>query len=116
MDRLPDRWCLLTNVVVRLLWGYLTYLPFPFLKVDKRACPNDIFIPADKLKDGQSGQKALVRLVGWNDRDKNPNGEVIDVLGEVGDNNTEMNAILAEFGLPLRLSSGGNRLCQHPLG
>jgi ribonuclease R len=81
--------------------GILDVSPrFAFLKVDKRACPNDIFIPADKLKDGQSGQKALVRLVGWNDRDKNPNGEVIDVLGEVGDNNTEMNAILAEFGLP----------------
>ena len=73
---------------------------FAFLKVEKRVCPNDIFIPIDKTLGGQSGQKAIVEWVGWNDKDRNPNGIVIDVLGNVGDNNTEMHAILAEYGLP----------------
>lgn len=73
---------------------------FAFVKIDKRICPNDIFVPLDKIKNGEDGDKVLVRFLGWEDEDKNPNGEVIDVLGHAGDNNTEMHAILAEFGLP----------------
>lgn len=73
---------------------------FAFVKMDKRACPNDIFIPLDKTKGGEDGDKVLVRFLGWEDQDKNPNGEIIDVLGHAGDNNTEMHAILAEYGLP----------------
>ncbi|MBR6103561.1 MAG: ribonuclease R [Paludibacteraceae bacterium] len=73
---------------------------FAFVKMDRRICPNDIFVPLDKIKNGEDGDKVLVRFLGWEDEDKNPNGEVIDVLGHAGDNNTEMHAILAEFGLP----------------
>lgn len=73
---------------------------FAFVKMDKRVCPNDIFVPLDKTKNGEDGDKVLVRFLGWEDEDKNPNGEVIDVLGHAGDNNTEMHAILAEYGLP----------------
>ncbi|MCQ2193147.1 MAG: ribonuclease R [Paludibacteraceae bacterium] len=73
---------------------------FAFAKMDKRACPNDIFIPLDKTKGAEDGDKVLVRFISWEDDDKNPNGEVIEVLGHAGDNNTEMHAILAEYGLP----------------
>lgn len=76
--------------------------PYAFLVVDKKYLSNDIFIPVDKLKGGKNGQKALVKMVRWDERDKNPVGEVIDVLGDIGDNNTEMHAILAEFGLPYK--------------
>ncbi|GAT61428.1 ribonuclease R [Paludibacter jiangxiensis] len=75
---------------------------YAFLVVDKKYLSNDIFIPADNLKGGKNGQKALVKLVRWDERDKNPVGEVIDILGDQGDNNTEMHAILAEFGLPYK--------------
>ncbi|OPZ99062.1 MAG: Ribonuclease R [Bacteroidetes bacterium ADurb.Bin416] len=75
---------------------------YAFLVTDSKRLANDIFIPKDKLKGGKTGQKALVRIVEWPERSKNPIGEVIDVLGEVGDNDTEMNAIMAEFGLPYR--------------
>lgn len=60
----------------------------------------DIFIPRDKLKGAQHGQKAVVKIVEWPKHAKNPFGEVIDVLGEAGNNDTEMHAILAEFDLP----------------
>jgi ribonuclease R len=73
---------------------------YAFLITDSKKLANDIFIPKDKIKGGKSGQKAVVRIVEWPDRAKNPIGEVIDILGEVGDNNTEMNAIMAEYGLP----------------
>jgi len=61
---------------------------------------NDIFIPKNKLKNGKSGQKAVVKIVDWTSEMKSPIGEVIDILGNKGENNTEMHAILAEFGLP----------------
>ncbi|MFW9596752.1 MAG: ribonuclease R, partial [Paludibacter sp.] len=73
---------------------------YAFLISDNKVLTNDIFIPKSKLKDGKNGQKAVVRLLEWEPNMKNPVGEVIDVLGNKGDNTVEMHAILAEFGLP----------------
>lgn len=73
---------------------------YAFLITDSKKLANDIFIPKDKIHGAKSGQKVVVRIVEWPTRSKNPIGEVVDVLGEVGDNNTEMNAIMAEYGLP----------------
>ena len=61
----------------------------------------DIFIPLSNLKKGRDGEKAVVKVVEWPDTpDRNPVGKVIDILGAAGENNTEMHAILAEYGLP----------------
>ncbi|MDR3217911.1 MAG: ribonuclease R [Dysgonamonadaceae bacterium] len=73
-----------------------------FLLTDSKILANDIFIPKDKLKGAKDGQKALVKIIEWPDKANNPIGEVIDVLGDVGNNQTEMHAILAEFGLPYK--------------
>jgi ribonuclease R len=62
----------------------------------------DLFIPNEKLNGAKDGQKAIARITEWPARAKNPFGEIIEVLGDVGDNNAEMHAILAEFDLPLR--------------
>lgn len=75
---------------------------YAFLISDNKVLTNDIFIPKSKLKDGKNGQKAVVRLLEWEPNMKNPVGEVIDVLGNKGDNTVEMHAILAEFGLPYK--------------
>lgn len=75
---------------------------FAFLVTDNKILANDIFIPKEKLKGGKSGQKAVVRVLEWPEKAKNPTGEVIDILGESGNNTTEMHAILAEFGLPYK--------------
>ena len=83
--------------------GILEVKPnFAFLNVDRKQLVHDIFIPRDKLNGGKDGQKCIGRIVDWEDKAKNPIGEIIDVLGDVGDNNTEMHAILAEFGLPYK--------------
>ena len=73
---------------------------FAFLVTESKTLANDIFIPKDKLKGGKDGDKAVVRIIEWPEDAKNPLGEVIDVLGHAGENNAEMHAILAEFGLP----------------
>ncbi len=75
---------------------------YAFLILDNRVMTNDIFIPKNKLKGGKTGQKAVVKLLEWEPNLKNPVGEVIDILGDKGDNTTEMHAILAEFGLPYK--------------
>lgn len=62
----------------------------------------DLFIPNEKLNGAKDGQKAIARIIEWPASAKNPFGEIIEVLGDVGDNNAEMHAILAEYDLPLR--------------
>ncbi|MDR2918687.1 MAG: ribonuclease R [Tannerella sp.] len=71
-----------------------------FLITEDKTLANDIFIPKDLLKGGKNNDKAIVRITEWPDNAKNPLGEVIDILGVAGQNNTEMHAILAEYGLP----------------
>ncbi|MCE5225968.1 MAG: ribonuclease R, partial [Porphyromonadaceae bacterium] len=61
-----------------------------------------IFIPKEHLKDGKNGDKAIVRIIEWPEGAKNPLGEVVDILGVAGQNDAEMHAILAEFGLPYK--------------
>ncbi len=73
---------------------------YAFLLTEDRTLANDIFIPRDMLKGGKDGDKAVVKVTKWPEDAKNPIGKVIDILGQAGDNTTEMHAILAEFGLP----------------
>ena len=73
---------------------------FAFLLTEDRTLANDIFIPKKALKGGKSGDKAVVKITEWPEHAKNPIGKVVDILGQSGDNTTEMHAILAEYGLP----------------
>lgn len=73
---------------------------FALLITESRIMPYDIFIPREYLKGGKSGDKAVVKLIDWPIDHRNPTGKVVDILGREGDNDAEMNAILAEFELP----------------
>lgn len=73
---------------------------FAFLLTEDRTLANDIFIPKKALKGGKSGDKAVVKITEWPEHAKNPIGKVVDILGQSGDNTTEMHSILAEYGLP----------------
>ena len=78
---------------------------FGYLLTDSKFLSTDIFIPKAKLKGGKTGDKAVVRITDWKDDFKNPSGEVVDILGKTGENNAEIHAILAEFGLPYKYPS-----------
>ena len=73
---------------------------YGFLVLDSRILANDIFIPKENLKGGKTGDKAVVQIIEWPLKANNPIGKVLDVLGEAGENTTEMHAILAQYGLP----------------
>ena len=84
------------------LVGTVEISRFSAFLVPSKKMPFDLFIPMDKLKGAKNGQKAIARILDWPEKARNPFAEIIDVLGDAGSNNTEMHAILAEFGLPYR--------------
>ncbi|MDD2563933.1 MAG: ribonuclease R [Salinivirgaceae bacterium] len=75
---------------------------FAFLVPDSGALPVDIFIPLTEVTRTkvQNGQKVVVKIKSWPENAHNPIGEIEKVLGNPGENNVEMHAILLEFGLP----------------
>jgi len=73
---------------------------YAFFIPDSNKMPVDFFIPKKKLKGAEDGQKVIVKLTNWTEGAKNPNGEVVKVLGSAGDNDVEIHAILHEYDLP----------------
>lgn len=67
---------------------------------DSKFLATDIIIPRSKLKGGKTGDKAVVQITDWPENTPTPRGKVVDILGKAGENNTEIHAILAEYGLP----------------
>jgi ribonuclease R len=74
---------------------------FAFLVNDINRNSPDVFIPLGKLNGAKHGDKAIAKVIEWSETGKNPTGEITRVLGKPGENNTEMNAIMAEYGLPV---------------
>jgi ribonuclease R/exosome complex exonuclease DIS3/RRP44 len=73
---------------------------FAFVRPTDQKMYTDIFIPLEKLKKANDGDKVLVQLGDWPDDRDSPYGEVIEVLGKPGEHDTEIHSILAEYGLP----------------
>jgi len=73
---------------------------FAFFVPDSNKLPIDFYIPSEKLCGATDGQKVIVKLTEWRDNAKNPNGEVLRVLGDAGEHETEIHSILEEYGLP----------------
>ena len=86
---------------------------YAFLLTESRTLDSDIFIPRDRLKGGKSGDKAVVKIVDWPEDARNPIGHVVDILGRAGNNDTEMHAILAEFGLPYKYPIAVEQAANH---
>ena len=86
---------------------------FAFLVPDEVNIPIDIFIPKEALNKATNGQKAIARITEWPERSKNPYGEITQVLGEPGDNNVEMNSILASFEFPLQFKPETLKEAEH---
>jgi len=77
---------------------------FAFLVPDGDKMQVDIFIPLNQLHKAQHGQKAIAEITDWVEDAKNPIGKIIKVLGWPGENDAEMDGILAEIGFPLQFT------------
>ncbi len=73
----------------------------------------DFYIPIEKAKGAKNGQKVMVKLTDWKDGKPNPYGEVTEVFGFPGEHQTEMNAIMAEFGLPPEFPAEVEKAAKH---
>ncbi len=101
------REAMVTNILERAKDTFVGKLrvdkDFAFLVSDGNIFVHDVIIPKRKLKGGKTGDKAVVRITQWPSKDnKSMIGEVIDVLGQTGDNDAEMNTILVQYGLPYK--------------
>ena len=79
---------------------FISHKDFGFVVSNKKTINTDIFITKDKFNGAVDGDKVVVKMTGWKPGDKNPEGEIIQVLGKPGDHETEIHAILADYGLP----------------
>lgn len=75
---------------------------YAFVLPDNKSMPVDIFIAPEHLNDAKEGEKVVAEILNWAPPSKNPFGKVVEVLGEPGNNEVEMHAILAEYNLPSR--------------
>ncbi len=92
--------------------GTVEISQFSAFLIPNKKSPFDLFIPKDKLLGAKHGQKAIARIMDWPENARNPFAEIIDVLGDAGDNNTEMHAILAEFDLPYKYPDAVNQAAE----
>lgn len=74
---------------------------FAFVVPDYSKIHVDFFVPLQDTLHAKNGQKVVVELAEWKRGSDNPNGKVVEVLGNAGDHETEIHAIMAEFGLPM---------------
>lgn len=73
---------------------------YAFFIPDSNKINVDFFIPLSKLLEAKDGQKVIAKLTHWKDESKNPNGEILRVIGDAGEHETEIHSILEEYGLP----------------
>lgn len=74
---------------------------YGFVVTDRRSIPVDFYIPKDKFKNAEDGQKVIVELRDWPDDADHPFGEIVEILGHPDSTEAEMNSILVEYNLPL---------------
>ena len=86
---------------------------FAFMVSDSRTMVVDIFIPLSDLNGAKDGEKVLVEMTDWPQRMNNPVGKVIKRLCRPGDNNVEMQSILAEYDFPLDFPPEAEREAGH---
>ena len=73
-----------------------------FVRPDSRRLPMDVFFSRKDYPQVKDGDKVVFRITDWHEGMRSPRGIIVDVLGQVGDNDAEMHAILAEYDLPYR--------------
>ena len=97
----------ITNIIKRAKTEYVGTIQihdkkgFAFVVADSNKMYTDIFVPINKINKAEDGDKVLVSLEEWPEKADSPNGKVIEVLGKPGEHSTEINSIMAEYGLPL---------------
>ena len=93
-----------THIIKRAKSSYVGVIQihksYAFVIADDKKMYKDIFIPLNKINKAEEGDKVLVTLQDWPEKADSPYGKITKVLGKPGEHNTEIHAILADYGLP----------------
>jgi ribonuclease R len=73
---------------------------YGFFIPDSNKIPIDFYIPIGKTLGATDGQKVVAKITSWRQNAKNPNGEIVRIIGDAGEHETEIHSILEEYGLP----------------
>ena len=92
---------------ISIIKGIAYFIP------DNPSYRRDILIPGRMLNEAQTGDKVVIVITDWIAGTRSPLGEVVHILGKPGNNNVEMNAILAEFDFPLQFSEAVEKECEN---
>lgn len=76
------------------------YKNYGFLIPDNKRICNDVFIPPEALNEAQNGQKVVAKITRWPEKNRNPEGEIIEILGDKDDAGVDIEAIIRQLDLP----------------
>jgi len=83
------------------LVGRIEFSPrFAFVIADNRKIHQDFFVKLENVGEAKHMDKVIIKVTEWPSEDRSPEGKVIRVLGQAGENEAEIHSIIAEFDLP----------------
>lgn len=67
---------------------------FGFVVPDNKRIAFDIFVPREEFNNAQANNKVSVKITEWPDQRKNPEGKIVEVIGDIEDTKTHIEAVL----------------------
>jgi ribonuclease R len=73
---------------------------FSFVAPDNKRIHRDIYIPETAKMEAREGERVVVKITGWEDPFRNPEGEIVERIGFPGDPGIDMLTIIKSYNLP----------------
>ena len=86
--------------IAELIGTYQQSKNYGFVVPDNLKFSRDIFIPIEKSKGAVNGHKVLVKLVSYGDQNRNPEGEVVKIIGHINDPGVDILSVVYAHDLP----------------
>ncbi|MBK9509117.1 MAG: ribonuclease R [Cytophagaceae bacterium] len=86
----------------RIVGKVKVFANYALVKPDNKGFHEDVFVSKDKINEAKTNDLVIVEIESYPNGSIQASGKIIEILGQAGDNDAEMNAIMAEFGLPVK--------------
>ncbi|UBM57388.1 ribonuclease R [Marinilongibacter aquaticus] len=88
------------------------YANYAIAKPENRRFHEDIFIAKNNMLEAKTNDLVLIEILNFPSDHQQATGRVVEVLGQSGDNDAEMHAIMADFGLPVKFPENVEKLAK----
>lgn len=86
--------------VTKIVGTYEKNKKYGFVVPDNQKFSKDIFVSKERSKGAMTGQKVVVKIVSYGSRQKNPEGIVTEILGDIDDPRTDVLTVVRAFDIP----------------